>query len=78
MITPGAILSIGLEPSLLIGPSPSIGIPSGLTTLPKKPSPTGISTILLVLVTISSYLIWLSSPKITTPTLSSSSDKTIP
>ena len=77
-MTPGAILSIGRVLFDSIFPSPSIGWPRGLTTLPKKPSPTGISTIFFVLVTISSSLMLESSPKITTPTESSSNDKIIP
>src|SRR5665647_2517280 len=40
-ITPGACSSRARRPSATISPRPSIGWPSGLTTLPRKWSPTG-------------------------------------
>ena len=59
-------------------PLPSIGLPRPSTTLPSNSFPTGASTIELVLLTVSPSLIFLSSPKITTPTLSFSRFKAIP
>ena len=57
---------------------PSIGFPNPSTTLPNNCLPTGTSTIDPVLFTVSPSLIALSSPKITTPTLSLSRFKAIP
>ena len=37
----GAGISIGMSLTLSIGPLPSMGWPSGLTTRPSRPSPTG-------------------------------------
>ena len=48
---PGAGVSIGLYPSALIGPFPSIGLPSESTTLPRKSSPTGTPAVFLVRLT---------------------------
>ena len=62
----------------VISPLPSIGLPKASTTLPNNSLPTGASTILPVLLTVSPYLIPRSSPKITTPTLSDSRFKAIP
>ena len=59
-------------------PLPSIGFPNPSTTLPKSSFPTGTSTIAFVLLIVSPSLIFLSSPKITTPTLSFSKFKAIP
>ena len=40
-ITPGALNSSGRDSELSIGPRPSSGLPSGSTTRPSRPSPTG-------------------------------------
>ena len=44
-MTPGALNSTGRMPSALMGPLPSIGMPSGLTTRPSISRPDGTSTI---------------------------------
>ena len=75
---PGAFTSTRLFSEDSIGPFPSIGLPSESTTLPKRPLPTGTSTIEPVLFTVSPSLIDESSPKITTPTLSSSRFNAMP
>ena len=77
-IIPGAFTSTRLFSVDSIGPLPSIGLPSESTTLPNKPFPTGTSTIEPVLFTVSPSLIEESSPKITTPTLSSSRFNAMP
>ena len=77
-IIPGAFTSTLFLSLDEIGPLPSIGFPSPSTTLPKSSLPTGTSTIALVLFTVSPSLIFLSSPKITTPTLSFSKFNAIP
>ena len=59
-------------------PFPSIGFPNPSTTLPNNSFPTGVSTILPVLLTTSPSLIFLSSPKITTPTFSLSKFRAMP
>ena len=59
----GAGTSIGLVSLVIIGPLPSISSPNELTTLPSIPSPTGTSTILLVLFTISPSFIPSSDPR---------------
>ena len=55
-----------------------MGFPNPSTTLPSNDFPTATSTILPVLLTISPSLIFESSPKITTPTLSFSRLRAIP
>ena len=50
---PGALTSTFFHLSVLIGPLPSIGFPKASNTLPSISSPTGISTIRPVLMTIS-------------------------
>ena len=78
-IIPGAFTStLFLFIFLSKSPFPSIGLPKASTTLPNKFFPTGASTIAPVLLTTSPSLIDLSSPKITTPTLSFSKFKAIP
>ena len=77
-IIPGAFTSTLFLSLDEIGPLPSIGFPSPSTTLPKSSLPTETSTIALVLFTVSPSLIFLSSPKITTPTLSFSKFSAIP
>ena len=77
-MTPSAFRSIGSVVELLIGPLPSKGWPSGLTTLPSISFPTGTSTTRPVLLAISPSLISLVSPNKTSPTLSSSRFKAIP
>ena len=75
---PGALTSTLLLSDELIGPLPSIGLPNASTTLPNNSFPIGTSTIAPVLFTVSPSLISVSSPKITTPTLSSSRFSAIP
>ena len=78
-IIPGAFTStLFLSTFLSKSPFPSIGFPNPSTTLPNKLFPTGASTIAPVLFTTSPSLIDLSSPNITTPTLSLSKFKAIP
>ena len=77
-IIPGALTSIRLLVSDSIFPLPSIGFPSASTTRPKRLLPTGTSTIVLVLLTVSPSLIAESLPNKTTPTLSSSKFNAIP
>ena len=78
-IIPGALTSTLVRLALLgIGPLPSIGFPNPSTTLPSNSFPTWTSTIDFVLLTVSPSLIDLSSPKITTPTLSDSRLSAIP
>ena len=76
--TEEATLSICLVLSVLIGPLPSIGCPSALTTRPVNASPTGTSTTRPVVLTVSPSLMFLESPSRTAPTLSSSRLSTIP
>ena len=57
---------------------PSIGFPKASTTRPKRPAPTGTSTMEPVLFTISPSLIKRSLPKTTIPTLSASKFKAWP
>ena len=75
---PGALISTLLLSDELIGPFPSIGLPNASTTLPRSSFPIGTSTIAPVLFTVSPSLMSVSSPKITTPTLSSSRLRAIP
>ena len=78
-IIPGAFTStLLLLVALSKAPLPSIGFPNPSTTLPNNSFPTGVSTILPVLLTTSPSLIFLSSPKITTPTFSLSKFRAIP
>ena len=51
-MTPGALNSTGRMPSALMGPLPSIGMPSGFTTRPSISLPEGISTIRPVVFTV--------------------------
>ena len=67
---PGALTSTRRRSVALIGPLPSIGLPSASTTRPSRPLPTGTSTIAPVRLTVSPSLMSRSSPKMTTPTLS--------
>ena len=55
-MTPGAIRSMGRVPVAAIGPLPSSGSPSGLTTRPISASPTGTSTTRPVVLTWSPSL----------------------
>ena len=77
-IMPGAFTSTRFLFLAESPPFPSIGFPSPSTTLPKSSLPTGTSTIAFVLLIVSPSLIFLSSPKITTPTLSLSKFRAIP
>ena len=77
-IMPGAFTSTRVRVASLIGPLPSIGLPSASTTRPSKPLPTGVSTIEEVRRTVSPSLMPRSSPKITIPTLSVSRFSAIP
>ena len=67
---PGALTSTSLRSAASIGPLPSSGLPSGSTTRPSRPLPTGTSTIDWVRLTVLPSEMRRSSPKITTPTLS--------
>ena len=71
-MTPGARRSTGRNSVVAIGPLPSIGWPSALTTRPTSASPTGTSMMRAVRRTSSPSLIARSSPRSTTPTLCSS------
>src|SRR5262249_44172501 len=76
---PGAFTSTRRRSAtFLIGPLPSIGSPSGLTTRPSRPLPTGTSTISPRRRTSSPSLMSRSSPKITMPTLSRSRFRAMP
>ena len=70
--TPGARRSIGENCLVRIGPLPSIGWPSALTTRPSSSSPTGTEMMRPVRLTGSPSLISRYSPSSTQPTLSSS------
>ena len=61
---------IGAVRVALIGPLPSIGLPSASTTRPSRPLPTGASTMARVRLTVWPSLMSRSEPKITIPTLS--------
>src|SRR5271170_4114575 len=74
---PGALTSTRLR-SPGIGPLSSIGLPSGSTTRPSRPLPTGTSTMAPVRLTTSPSLMVESLPKITTPTLSVSRFSAMP
>src|SRR5439155_22362106 len=71
-ITPGAIFSIGIESFAPIGPLPSIGWPSALTTRPFSSGPTGTSRMRPVHLTVSPSEMCSYSPRITAPTESRS------
>ena len=63
---PGAFTSTRRRSAtFLIAPLPSIGLPSGSTTRPSRPLPTGTSTMAPVRLTVSPSLMVLSLPKIT-------------
>ena len=70
--TPGAMRSIGICCFETIGPLPSIGCPSALTTRPTSSGPTGTEMMRPVRLTVSPSLISEKSPSSTAPTLSSS------
>src|SRR4051812_13639689 len=71
-ITPGAIFSIGADSFALIGPLPSIGSPSALTTRPFSSGPIGTSRMRPVHLTVSPSEMCSYSPRITAPTESRS------
>ncbi len=75
---PGAFTSTRVRFTSLSGPLPSIGLPSASTTRPRRPRPTGTSTMAPVRFTVSPSRTPVSSPKITTPTLSVSRLSAIP
>ncbi len=75
---PGALVSTSRRSSKITGPLSSIGLPSPSTTRPSSVLPTGTSTMSPVRFTVSPSRIFRSSPKITTPTLSSSRFSTMP
>src|SRR6478672_1956931 len=76
--TPGASRSISRDSLEPIGPLPSIGWPSALTTRPTSSSPTGTEMIRDVRLTVSPSLSAVYSPSRTAPTLSSSRFSAIP
>ena len=76
--TPGAMRSIGEVCLVRIGPLPSIGWPSALTTRPSISSPTGTEMMRPVRLTGSPSLIAVYSPSSTVPTLSSSRFSAMP
>src|SRR5580700_2950496 len=65
--TEGACVSSGRSSWLSMGPLPSSGSPSGPTTRPRKPSPTGTDRISPVRLTCWPSSISLNSPRMTTP-----------
>src|SRR5438093_5701940 len=71
-ITPGATFSITSVIFALIGPLPSIGWPSALTTRPISSGPTGTSRMRPVHLTVSPSEMCSYSPRITEPTESRS------
>ena len=75
---PGAFTSTRMRVSDLMGPLPSMGLPSASTTRPSRPLPTGTSTMAPVRLTVSPSLMPRSSPKMTTPTLSASRFSAMP
>ena len=75
---PGALTSILRDSVALIGPLPSIGTPSALTTRPISASPTGTCAILPVRLTVSPSRTSSKLPSSATPTLSSSRFSTRP
>ena len=70
--TPGALNSSGRVSSVLIGPAPSSGRPSGSTTRPSSASPTGTLATRPVRLTGSPSFTCSHSPNSAAPTLSSS------
>src|SRR5213596_1332156 len=76
--TPGASRSMGRNCLVPIGPLPSIGWPSALTTRPSISSPTGTEMMRLVRLTGPPSLMALNSPRSTAPTLSSSRFSAMP
>src|SRR5438094_162844 len=76
--TPGARRSIGANCLETIGPLPSTGCPSALTTRPSISSPTGTEMMRPVRFTGSPSLISVNSPRSTAPTLSSSRFSAMP
>ena len=70
--------SIGMNCFVAIGPLPSIGWPSALTTRPSISSPTGTEMMRPVRLTVSPSLISVESPSSTAPTLSSSRFSAMP
>ena len=58
-MTPGATRSIGAVRLALIGPLPSIGLPSASTTRPSSSGPTGTSRMRPVVLTVSPSLMVL-------------------
>mmetsp|Transcript_3790 Transcript_3790/g.9508 ORF Transcript_3790/g.9508 Transcript_3790/m.9508 type:complete len:212 (-) Transcript_3790:9-644(-) len=76
---PGALTSIRLRcTSPWIGPLPSMGSPRPSITRPSIPSPTGMSIMAPVRLTVSPSLMTRSLPKTTTPTLSFSRFRAMP
>mmetsp|Transcript_52750 Transcript_52750/g.136587 ORF Transcript_52750/g.136587 Transcript_52750/m.136587 type:complete len:206 (-) Transcript_52750:380-997(-) len=75
---PGAFTSIRWRVTSVITPLPSIGSPRPSTTRPSMPSPTGMSMIAPVRLTVSPSLIARSLPNTTTPTLSFSRLRAMP
>ncbi len=65
--TPGALRSTRLEAVALIGPLPSIGWPSGLTTRPTSSGPTGTSSTRPDSLAVAPALMSVSSPSSTAP-----------
>ena len=65
---PGAMRSIGMNVLVPIGPLPSMGCPSALTTRPSSSSPTGTEMMRPVRLTMSPSLISVYSPRSTAPT----------
>ncbi len=70
--TPGAMRSMGIDCLVAIGPLPSMGWPSALTTRPIISSPTGTEMMRPVRLTVSPSLRSVEWPRSTAPTLSSS------
>src|SRR4249919_252789 len=78
LMTPGALNSSGRRSVASIAPSPSSGLPSGSTTRPSRPGPTGTLITSPVRRTGSPSFTCCHSPKSATPTLSSSRLNAIP
>jgi len=70
--TPGATFSMTSVSFALMGPLPSIGWPSELTTRPSSSGPIGTERILPVVLTVSPSVMCSYSPRITAPTESRS------
>ena len=75
---PGAGLSMRRCSVVLIGPLPSMGLPSASTTRPIRASPTGTETTSPVRSTVSPSLMPASSPSMTTATEFSSRFSAMP